>query len=107
MFVLEITPEDFQSEVLNSCIPVIVNFWATWYQPCEELIPSFESIAEEYQGEVRFLKIKTDQANQLFSALDVKSVPTLQFYQNGNLQHAMTGLFSKEHIRTSINLFFE
>ena len=80
---LNINSESFQSEVLNSPIPVVVDFFATWCGPCRMLSPILESVAEDYEDKVKFVKLDVDEAPEIARDYSVMSIPTLIIIKNG------------------------
>ena len=74
---VEITDENFQTEVLNSETPVLVDFWADWCQPCKMIAPVVEQIAEEYDGKVKIGKLDVDTNQQTSQAMGIRGIPAL------------------------------
>lgn len=80
---LRITTENFAAEVLNSALPVLVDFYADWCGPCKMLAPTVAELAEEYEGRVRVGKLNVDEQPELAIRYKVASIPTLLLFQNG------------------------
>jgi thioredoxin 1 len=89
---INITDVDFDSEVLRSQIPVLVDFWAPWCGPCRMAGPVLDKIAKEYEGKLKVCKVNVEDQRQTAIDNDIMSIPTLNFYKNGELVDQMTGV---------------
>ena len=101
--VLHIGDADFQQEVLQSFIPVLVDFWATWCGPCQALAPTLDEIADDYQGKIKVVKIDIDQNPESAAQYNVRSIPTLLIFKNGNVEASKIGLQSKSQLAAFID----
>ena len=101
--VLHIGDADFQQEVLQSSIPVLVDFWATWCGPCQALAPTLDEIADDYQGKIKVVKIDIDQNPESAAQYNVRSIPTLLIFKNGNVEDSKIGLQSKSQLAAFID----
>ena len=90
--VVEFTDANWQSEVLDSSVPVLVDFWAPWCGPCRMLAPTIEKLAGEYQGKVKIGKLNTDQNVETPGSLRISSIPTVVFYQGGKEVGRLVGV---------------
>lgn len=95
---ITITKENFESEVLNSDIPVLVDFWATWCGPCKMIAPNVEEIAEEYEGKIKVCKVNIDEQMDLSLEFKVTSIPTLILFENGKEVKRDVGFMTKAEI---------
>ena len=80
MFILECTEETFEELVVNSDLPVVVDFYADWCGPCKMIKPHLEKLAEKYDGQVRFVMIDSDECQDLVSEYGIRSLPTIKFF---------------------------
>jgi thioredoxin 1 len=99
--VVPVTTATFDSVVLESDRPVVVDFWASWCGPCRRLAPIFDELASE-QTDVRFVSIDVDAEPALAQRFGVASIPTLHFFRDGDLVASQTGALTKEQLRLRI-----
>jgi len=104
--VLELRDDNFETEVLKSDKPVIVDFWATWCMPCKMLAPTVEEIANEYKGKYKIAKLNIDDAMDVATNLSVMNIPTLIFFTRGQEVGRMVGAASKRDILKKIKEVF-
>ena len=93
-----VTTSDFEKEVLQSPIPVLVDFWAIWCGPCKAVAPSVDAIAQEYAGQVKVVKVDVDSEPQLAMQYGVQSIPMLLFFKNGQPADQIVGAVPKQMI---------
>jgi len=101
--ILELTPANFATEVLNSKIPVLVDFWAPWCGPCRAIGPILEELATEYNDRVNIVKVNVDDNPATASQYGVKSIPTLLFIKNGEVMETKIGLLSKSQLEALLS----
>lgn len=97
MAVLHITNENFEAEVLNSDVPVLVDFWATWCGPCQMLGPVIDEVAEEV-GDAKICKINVDEQQELAVKYGVMTIPTLIVFKNGEVVKKSSGFIPKSEV---------
>jgi thioredoxin 1 len=90
-FTFEVTRDNFQEQVLNASLPVLVDYWATWCPPCKMIEPSVEEIARKYQGQLLVGKVDVDQYPELQEMFDVWGIPTQILFQNGQPVQRIVG----------------
>ena len=95
---ITITAQNFESEVLKSDIPVLVDFWATWCGPCRMIAPVLEEIAVEHQGKIKVGKINIDEQMDLATRFGIMSIPTLLVFRNGQVTNKAVGAMPKAKI---------
>lgn len=101
---LHITNETFQNEVLDSNVPVLVDFFADWCGPCKMLAPIIEELAVELEGKIKVVKLNVDEADIPAKEYSVMSIPTLILFENGKAKNKIVGLRSKEDIIKELDL---
>jgi thioredoxin 1 len=100
---VEITDENFESEVIKSDKPVLIDFWAVWCGPCKLIAPIVEELANEYDGKVKIGKLDVDSNQQTSIKFGVRSIPTLLLFKNGNLKDTIIGAVPKSKIVEKLN----
>ena len=97
----EVNKTTFEREVLQSSLPVLVDFYADWCGPCQMMAPVIHQLAEEYEGKVKMVKVNVDQAQELAMSFGVSSIPTLAYFQGGQVKGSSVGFLLNEIGRAS------
>lgn len=92
----------FKSEVLDSSVPVLVDFWATWCAPCRAIAPSLEELAAQYKGQVKVAKVDVDENQQIAQEFGIRSIPTLLLFKGGKVVDQLVGAVPKGKLEESI-----
>ncbi|MCT6871199.1 MAG: thioredoxin, partial [Bartonella sp.] len=98
MSTVKVDTNNFESDVLQSSTPVVVDFWAEWCGPCKMIAPSLDEIAAELQGKVKIAKINIDENPELATQFGVRSIPTLLMFNNGEVVSNMVGAAPKSRL---------
>ena len=101
--VLEFNDQNFQSDVLDSEGPVLVDFWAPWCGPCKMLTPTIEALAEEYQGKVRIGKLNTDESPSTATSQNISAIPTVMLFKGGKVVERFIGVTPKEKFAAALD----
>jgi thioredoxin 1 len=104
-YAIEGTDQNFESEVLKSELPVVVDFWAPWCGPCRMVAPMVEELAKEYQGKVKVVKVNTDENQSVATAYGIRSIPTLGIFKNGVIVDGVVGAVPKQNLVDKIKPF--
>ena len=99
----EFTDGNFDAEVINSDIPVLVDFWAEWCQPCRMLTPTMEELADEYKGKVKIGKLDTDSNRDVSIKYGISAIPTIILFQGGEVKKKFVGLTPKDQFAAALD----
>ena len=100
---ITITDDNFQTEVINSNQPVLIDFWATWCGPCRMIAPIVEELAGEYNGKVKIGKLDVDENQETSIRYGVRSIPTLLIFKDGKIKDTIIGAVPKSQIVQKLN----
>ena len=95
---IELTEDNFESEVLQSDLPVLVDFWASWCPPCKMMVPVIEDLSQEYSGKAKIAKLNVDEAREIASKYGIMSIPTMILFNDGKEVARLAGAMPKEKL---------
>ena len=102
--IIEITDSSFKQKVINSELPVLLDFWAPWCGPCRALAPVLEEISQEYQDKIIVAKINIDNNQEIPAKNGIRSIPTLLLFKNGSrVEDSIVGALSKNEIKSFLD----
>jgi thioredoxin 1 len=104
---INVTDEAFERVVLQSDLPVIVDFWAPWCGPCKMVAPALVKLAEEYSGKLIVAKVNTDENPKWAMHFGVQGIPTMLFVANGKIAHQQVGAMPEPFLRQMVDTFLE
>lgn len=104
---IHITDATFEQTVMKSSIPVIVDFWAPWCNPCKMIAPTLEKLAREYEGKLLIAKINTDDNPEWMMKFGIQGIPTVLFVANGKIIHRQVGALPERMLRDVVAQFIE
>jgi thioredoxin 1 len=99
---LEISDANFKSEVIESSMPVLVDFWAPWCGPCKMIAPVLDELAKEYEGKIKIVKLNVDDNQGTATEFGIKGIPTLILFKDGKVLEQTIGAQSKELLKKMV-----
>ncbi len=100
-----VTDASFPAEVLESSVPVLVDFWAPWCGPCRMVAPVVDEIAEQYEGQIKVVKLNTDENPQVASQYGIRSIPTLMIFKDGQRVDMVVGAVPKTTLANTLEKY--
>ena len=100
--IVHISPDNWQSEVVDSDVPVLVDFWAEWCGPCKAIAPILDELAGEVGGKIKIAKVDVDQNQQIAGQFSIRSIPTLLIFKGGVVEEQMVGALNKAALTEKI-----
>ncbi len=100
---VELTDSNFDQEVLQSPVPVLVDFWASWCAPCRLIAPAVEAIAKDYAGRAKVGKVNVDENMSTSGKYNIRGIPALLVFKEGELRDQIVGASSKENIQAMLD----
>jgi thioredoxin 1 len=104
--VATITDSTFEKEVINSELPVLVDFWAAWCGPCRLVAPTVDEVATDFDGRLKVVKINVDDYPHLASQYGIRSLPTLAIFKNGQIVDRVVGAVPKTTVTKALEKYF-
>ena len=101
--ITHLTDETFEEEVLQSSMPILVDYWAPWCEPCKMIAPILDSLSAEYAGKLKISKINIDDNQKTPQKYGVRGIPTLMIFINGNVEATKVGALSKSQLTAFID----
>lgn len=103
--VIHINADNWRTEVMESEIPVLVDFWAEWCGPCKAIAPTLDELADELTGQIKIAKVNVDNNQKLAGDFGIRSIPTLLVFKDGTVQEQMVGAMNKADLKTKLNSY--
>ena len=103
MGVAKVSDADFDSQVLKSAEPVVVDFWAEWCGPCKMIAPILDELASEYDGKVKVGKVNIDEYQSIATQYGIRAIPTLLIFKDGEVAEQVVGLRSKRDLKANLD----
>ncbi|MCL4164912.1 UNVERIFIED_CONTAM: hypothetical protein GTU68_056473 [Idotea baltica] len=101
--VVEGSDANFDAEVLQSDVPVLVDFWAPWCVPCKQIAPVLDELATEYDGKIKVVKVNVDDNKEAAIKYNVRGIPNLILFKGGEIQEQMVGFSAKQELANAID----
>ena len=105
--VVQLNDGEFDTEVLKSNVPVLVDFYADWCGPCHAIAPTIEALSNEFEGKVKFVKVDVDANPEVASRYEIMSIPTIMLFENGKVEDSIVGAYPanvyKQHIERALS----
>ena len=102
-FTIDVNEENFESVVMNSDKPVLVDFWAEWCGPCKMLTPTIDALAEEYKDTSSIVKINVDDSPAIATKYGIRSIPSILLFNNGDVVEQRVGAVSKDELASMLD----
>ncbi len=96
--IISVSGEDFEQQVLQSDLPVLVDFWAEWCGPCKTITPILEEIAPDYKDKIKIAKLNVDENRKIAERHGIRGIPTLLIYKSGNVEATHVGALSRSQL---------
>jgi thioredoxin 1 len=105
--IIPLSEQNWENEIINSNLPVVVDFWAEWCAPCRMMAPILEEIAQEYQGKIKVGKLNVDENSTIAGQYHIMGIPTLLFFRNGKLVDKVVGIVPRKTLDDKIEKLFK
>ncbi|MEM1222365.1 MAG: thioredoxin [Verrucomicrobiota bacterium] len=100
--ITELNASNFETEVSNTSVPVVVDFWAPWCGPCKAIAPILDELANELNGSVKICKVNVDNNSEIAGKYSIRAIPTILIFKNGQVSETVVGLTSKNDLKAKI-----
>ncbi|MEM7792748.1 MAG: thioredoxin [Verrucomicrobiota bacterium] len=100
--ITELNASNFETEVSNTSVPVVVDFWAPWCGPCKAIAPILDELASELNGSVKICKVNVDNNSEIAGKYSIRAIPTILIFKNGQVSETIVGLTSKSDLKAKI-----
>jgi len=100
--VAEVEDSNFEQDVLNSDLPVLVHFWAPWCEPCKSMTPLIDEVAEDFAGKVKIVKVNVDENKKYAAQYKVRGIPNFILFSGGEIKEQLVGVVSKQDLVKAI-----
>ena len=101
--VIEINKESWDSQVIDSTLPVLVDFWAEWCGPCKAIAPVLDELGTELDGRMKIAKVNVDESPELAKEFGIRSIPTLLIFKNGEVEDKLVGSLRKTQLQEKLS----
>mgnify|MGYP000753483718 FL=1 len=101
--IIHTSDASFEQEVLQSAVPVLVDYWAEWCGPCKMIAPILDEVAKEYEGRIKVAKLNIDENQNTSPKYGIRGIPTLMLFKNGNVEATKVGALSKSQLTAFID----
>ncbi len=100
---IHVTDADFEKEVLQSPVPVVVDFWAEWCGPCKMIAPLIDELSKEFEGKAKMVKVDVDNNSATAMKYGIRNIPTLLFFKGGQVVDKQVGVVAKANLADKVN----